>query len=77
MLLEESGFAHCMAVDQGLSKSFLPCAAYVLLIHNVVAVIKTEVSIQSQVPVCSQWGGLLHFILASFKHFLNPLACCS
>lgn len=77
MLLKGSGFAYCMAVDQGVSDSLRPYAVYLLLINIVVAVIRVEVSIQSQVPVCSQWDGLLCFTLASFKYFLNSLASCS
>lgn len=61
----------------GFEQLFPSYAADLLLINFVVSVIKTEMSIQSQVPVCSQWGGLLFFILASFKYFLNSSASCS
>lgn len=61
-------FAYCMAVDQGLCKPFLTCIVYLLLTNAVVAVLETEVSLQSEVPVRSQmeWFVTLHLFYASF-----------
>lgn len=70
-------FAYCMAVGQGLSKSFLTWVSYLVLINAVVAVLEPEVYLQSQVPVGSQRGWyvtLLLFSVLVFKHFLNSLA---
>lgn len=59
-----------MAVDQGLNKFSLTHVVYLLLINAVVAVRETKMCLQSQVPVCSQWGGLLRsiFPMPVFKY---------